>query len=56
MLTILSANAIILCQVERFSCLFCDAAGSTYYFAARVLSICLGCFVPLLLGHLVMPW
>jgi hypothetical protein len=56
MLTVLSANAVILCQVERFSCLFCDAAGTAYYYGARVLSICLGCFLPLLLGNLIMPW
>ena len=48
MLTIMSLNALVLCQVTKFGCLFCDEHGSPHYYAARVLSICLGCLAPVL--------
>ena len=48
MLTIMSLNALVLCQVTKFTCLFCDEHGSPHYYAARVLSICLGCLAPVL--------
>ena len=50
MLTIMSLNALVLCQVTKFTCLFCDEHGSPHYYAARVLSICLGCLAPVLVG------
>ena len=52
MLTIMSLNALVLCQVTKFSCLFCNEHGSPHYYAARVLSICLGCLAPVLVGAL----
>lgn len=48
MLTIMSLNALVLCQVTKFTCLFCGEHGSPHYYAARVLSICLGCLAPVL--------
>jgi hypothetical protein len=56
MLTLISANALILCQVTNFSCLFCGERGSPFYYGARVLSICLGCLAPMLVSNLILPW
>ena len=58
MLTIMSLNALALCQVTNFHCLFCDEEGSAHYYAARVLSICLGCLAPMLVSAVVSagPW
>ena len=58
MLTIMSLNALALCQVTNFHCLFCDEEGSPHYYAARVLSICLGCLAPMLVCALIpaIPW
>ena len=53
MLTIMSLNALALCQVTNFHCLFCGEEGSPHYYAARVLSICLGCLAPMLVSALV---
>ena len=50
MLTIMSLNALVLCQVTNFHCLFCGEEGSPHYYAARVLSICLGCLAPMLVS------
>ena len=50
MLTIMSLNALALCQVTNFQCLFCNEEGSPHYYAARVLSICLGCLAPMLVS------
>lgn len=56
LLTLISLNALVLCQVIKFPCLFCDAHGSAHYYAARVLSISLGCLAPMLVSNLIMPW
>lgn len=48
LLTIISLNALVLCQITKFTCLFCGEEGSPHYYAARVLSISLGCFAPML--------
>ena len=50
MLTIMSLNALALCQVTNFHCLFCGEEGSPHNYAARVLSICLGCLAPMLVS------
>ena len=53
MLTIMSLNALVLCQATNFHCLFCNETGSPHYYAARVLSIALGCLAPVLvINHL----
>ena len=52
MLTIMSLNALALCQVTNFHCLYCGEEGSPHYYAARVLSICLGCLAPMLVRTL----
>ena len=54
MLTIMSLNALALCQVTNFHCLFCGEEGSPHYYAARVLSICLGCLAPMLVSALLL--
>ena len=56
MLTLISANALILCQATKLTCVFCDEAGSPHYYAARVLSICLGCLAPMLVANIILPW
>ncbi|CAL5226722.1 g9574 [Coccomyxa viridis] len=56
MLTIMSLNALVLCQVTKFTCFFCDEHGSPHYYVARVLSICLGCLAPVVVANLVLPW
>lgn len=56
MLTLISANALVLCQATKFTCIFCDEHGSTHYYAARVLSISLGCLAPMLVSNLILPW
>ena len=48
LLTIISLNALVLCQITKFTCLFCGEEGSPNYYAARVLSISLGCLAPML--------
>ena len=53
MLTIMSLNALVLCQVTKFTCLLCEEHGSPHYYAARVLSICLGCLAPVLVNFLL---
>ena len=50
MLTIMSLNALVLCQATNFHCLFCNETGSPHYYAARVLSIALGCLAPVLVS------
>lgn len=56
MLTLISANALVLCQATKFPCVFCDEAGSAHYYAARVLSISLGCLSAMLVSNLILPW
>ncbi|CAL8463925.1 g3460 [Coccomyxa elongata] len=56
MLTLISANALVLCQATKFPCVFCDEHGSAHYYAARVLSISLGCLAPMLVSNLILPW
>ena len=56
MLTLISANALVLCQATKFSCTFCDEAGSAHYYAARVLSISIGCLAAMLASNIILPW
>ena len=42
--------------MTNFACTFCGEAGSPHYYAARVLSICLGCLAPMIIGNLILPW
>lgn len=56
MLTLISANALVLCQATKLTCVFCEEHGSAHYYAARVLSISLGCLAPMLVANLILPW
>ncbi|EIE18909.1 hypothetical protein COCSUDRAFT_59833 [Coccomyxa subellipsoidea C-169] len=56
MLTLISANALVLSQATKFSCTFCDEAGSAHYYAARVLSISIGCLAAMLASNIILPW
>ncbi|KAL6759425.1 hypothetical protein V8C86DRAFT_1303234 [Haematococcus lacustris] len=51
-LGLMTYSTVILCQYK--GC--CDHTGSGSYVLARMLSVALGCLLPLLLTHLLKPW
>ncbi len=52
LLILITFNALIMCQYR--GC--CHAAGSTYYFVSRLLTIMMGAVIPVLVANLILPW